>query len=246
MQKSIHPVSEQFIKIHPNKKVNIKIGDEVYRNIDVEFEKELAKPVKRQIGVNIVVSNGVINISDEDNVTISSNIPMGEPAKNPEKMKETFIKQFSKTGEGDFYIADIKIAPDAELSFLPVSVVNGLRRDLFGKLMLKRLEVYEKNRAFQKPLKHVQYFVPEVDYRANIHNKSAKEFYEKCGVKVLELSFETKEPNREAELMHCKHCIKYALNMCKSPKKLFLRDSHSKIYPLKFNCKACEMFVMKP
>ena len=32
----------------------------------------------------------------------------GEKANNPEKMKDTFIKQFSKTGESDFYIIDIK------------------------------------------------------------------------------------------------------------------------------------------
>ena len=160
-------------------------------------------------------------------------------------MEETFIKQFSKTGEGDFYIEDIKIAPDTVIPFMPISTVNELRRNLFKELMQRRLEVYEKNRVFQKPLKYAEYYTSEVDYRANVHNESAKKFYENCGVNVLEPSFETKEPDRAVELMHCKHCIKYALNRCKSPKRLFLRDSHSKIYPLKFNCQTCEMFVMK-
>ena len=46
------------------------------------------------------------------------------------------------------------------------------------------------------------------------------------------------------EFMHTKHCIKYALDMCKSPKKLFLIDEKGKKYPLKFDCKNCEMYVL--
>ena len=137
----------------------------------------------------------------------------------------------NKTGEGDFYICDIKIAPNIQLPFMPVSEVNELRRSLFKKLMQKRLEEYRTLKFKQGKLRYTRYFTDEVDYRANVHNKSAKEFYEKCGVKVNEYSFETKVPDRQVELMRCKHCIKYALNMCKSPKKLYLRDVHGKTYP---------------
>jgi len=161
-------------------------------------------------------------------------------------MKETFVKQFSKTGDSDFYIENIEITSDCKLPFMPIGAVNELRRTLFEKLMKKRLEVYNANKHYQKPMKHAKYFLPEVDYRANVHNKSAKEFYEKCGVKVKEYSLETNIPNRQIELMRCKHCIKYALNMCKSPKKLFLKDTHGKVYPLKFDCKKCEMCVLSP
>lgn len=230
--------------IYPNKKVNVLIGTKVYRNFDVEFEKELSKTVKRQIGINISINNKIIKLTDENSVSITETLPEGELANNPDKMKETFIKQFSKTGEGDFYICDIKIAPDAELPFMPISAVNALRRNLFEKLMHKRLEIYKQKRIKQKPIKHTKYFLSEVDYRANVHNSFSKEFYEKCGAVVIEYSLETKIPNRQIELMRCKHCIKYALNMCKSPVKLSLKDSHGKIYPLKFNCKNCEMSVL--
>ncbi len=232
------------VAIYPNKKVNITIGTDVYRNLDVEFEKELSKPVKRQIGVSISTHNKIIELTDEDSISITETLPVGEPANNPDKMRETFIRQFSKTGEGDFYICDIKIAHNTEFPFMPVSKVNELRRTLFEKLMQKRLEVYENNRTKQKPLKHTKYFLPEVDYRANVHNKFAEEFYRNCGAKVIEPSFETKIPKRQIELMRCKHCIKYALNMCKSPKKLSLKDSHEKIYPLEFDCKECLMKIL--
>ena len=238
------------VEVYPNKKVSLKIGDKVYRNFDSEFEKALEKPVKRQIGVGVnILANPActglnVVLTDEDSVSITAEIPSNEQAKNPEKMRETFIKQFSKTGEGDFYISDIKIAPDIELPFLQISGVNQLRRELFDKLMQKRLEVYEERRTFQKPMKHAKYFTSEIDYRGNVHNKQAKEFYEKCGAEVLEPSFETKQPDRQVELMRCKHCIKYALNMCKFPQNLLLRDERNKLYPLKFNCQKCEMSVV--
>lgn len=229
-------------KVYPNKLIKLNVGDKLYRNFDSEFEKEVSKPVKRQIGVNIEVNN-IVTLIDEDGITITKELPIGESANNPERIKETFIKQFNKTGEGDFYISDIKIA--TELPFMPVSAINQLRRDCFEKLMSKRIEHYNKElKEVQKPLKYAKYFLEEVDYRANIHNSAAKNFYEKCGVKVLEYSFERNKPKRQVALMRCKHCIKYALNMCKSPKNLVLRDLHGNIYPLKFDCKNCEMSVL--
>lgn len=228
--------------IYPNHKVNLKVGDKVYRNLDVEFEKEISKQVKRQIGVNIEISQDIV-ITDEDGVSISIHMPIGEKANNPKKMKETFVKQFSKTGESDFYIKDIKIA--TELPFMPVSEINNLRRELLDKLMNKRLEVYESNREKGKKLTIKPYYLKEVDYRANVHNSSAKEFYENAGVEVKEMSFENKKPSRQVPLMRCKHCIKYALNMCKSETHLVLRDEFGNIYPLRFNCKSCEMEVIR-
>ena len=236
------PSREGVYLIYPNKPVNLKVGDKLWRNLDVEFEKELQKPVKRQIGINVNISEKII-LTDENGVSISYSLPQGEKPNNPEKMQATFIKQFSKTGESDFYIEDIKI--NSPLPFMPVSEINHLRRELFEKLMLKRIEKYNNQiRQWQEPMQYTKYFSSEVDYRANIHNKSAEEFYIKSGANVKEWSLEYKKPNRPVALMHCKHCIKYALNMCKTEARLQLRDELGKTYPLIFNCKNCEMYVM--
>lgn len=231
--------------IYPNKPVDLKIGDELWRNYDVSFEKELLKPVKRQIGVNIVVNNN-ITIVDENGIQITQEILSTEKAQNPQKMEENFIKQISKTGETDFYIENIKV--ETELPFMPVSEINQLRRDLFDKLMQARLEIYEnKIRQIQNPMKHTEYFLKELDYSANVHNKAAQRFYEKSGVSCIsEQSFEIQKPNRQVALMRCKHCVKYALNLCRSPEQLVLVDELSKKYPLKFNCKNCEMMILSP
>lgn len=237
---SINKIKDGYI--YPNKPVKLNKGDILYRNLDVEFEKELAKPVKRQIALNIKIDNK-ITIADEDGICLIKELPVGERAKDPEKMKETFIKQLSKTGDSDFYIESLSI--NSEIPFMPVSQINELRRSLFGDLMQKRIMTYKETiQQKQKPMSYSRYYKDEVDFTANILNKSAKEFYEKCGAKVLEFSFEQKKPDREVALMHCKHCIKYALNMCKSPKKLILEDEYGKKYSLKFDCKNCEMFVI--
>lgn len=225
--------------VYPNRPVKFKAGDKIYRNVDVEFEKQVAQKVKRQIGVNINITDE-LTLVDEDGIKVSIPITGGEAAKNPEKMKETFVNQFSKTGESDFYIEDIKIA--SELPFMPVSQINELRRTAFEKLMQKRLDAYRREKS--KVIDYYPYYKPQIDYRENVHNLSAKDFYTKCGAEVCEMSLETELPKHPIELMHTKHCIKYALGMCKSPEKLVLRDEYGKVYPLKFDCKKCEMSVL--
>ena len=225
--------------VYPNRPVKFKAGDKIYRNVDVEFEKQVAQKVKRQIGVNINITDE-LTLVDEDGIKVSIPITGGEAAKNPEKMKETFVKQFSKTGESDFYIEDIKIA--SELPFMPVSRINELRRSAFDKIMQKRLDEYKREE--HKNLVYCPDYKSQIDYRGNVHNLSAKDFYKKCGAEVCEMSLETELPKHPVELMRTKHCIKYALGMCKSPEKLVLRDEYGKVYPLKFDCKKCEMSVL--
>ena len=228
--------------VYPNRQIKINKNTKIYRNVDVEFEKELLKPVKRQIGVRVELSGNVIKLTDEDGVSVSEKIISTEKAKNKEKMKETFVKQFSKTGESDFYITEISI--DSELPFMPVSEINQIRRDAFSKLMQKRLSDYK--RELQKPLKEAEFYKKELDYRANISNKTAEEFYKSSGSEPEEYCPEVKLPSRQIELMRTKHCIKYALKMCKSPQKLFLQDEKGVKYPLLFDCSKCEMAVLSP
>ena len=237
----VEKVSEGFL-VYPNRQIDIKRDTDIYRNLDSEFEKQLFSPVKRQIGVKATVKNGKIVLIDENSVSVSAEIPGFEHAKNQEKMNETFTKQFSKTGESDFYITEIKI--ESDIPFMPISQINQLRRDALSELMEKRLSLYTREK--QKPLKYAQYYKRELDYRANISNKAAEQFYKNCGSNPKEYSLETKLPERQVELMRTKHCIKYALKICKSPQKLFLQDEKGVKYPLIFDCKNCEMAVMSP
>ena len=146
----------------------------VYRNLDTCFEKELSAPVKRQIGVNIYVKNNIITLTDEDGYSVETGI-QGEIPQKPQE--ENFIKQMKKTGESDFYIKDIKI--ESTIPFMPVKGVNELRRILFTQLTKLRIESYPNK--IQKPMKYVKYYQDKVDFRANVLNKEAAEFYKLCG-----------------------------------------------------------------
>ena len=226
-------------KIYPNKMSGIRTGIDIYRNFDSNFEKQLTNSkVKRRIGVRFKLVDGILYAEDEDKNSVQIKLPAGEIPKNHDKMKENFISQMNKTGESDFYAENIEI--NGELPFLPVSKINELRRNILSELMKERLKNYP--RQFQKPLKIVKFPIKELDYRANVHNNCAKEFYEKCDSKVCQMSAES--GSKANELMRTKHCLKFAFNMCKSPKKLYLIDEKGKKFPLLFDCKNCEMVIL--
>ncbi len=228
-------------KIYPNKMDGIRVGLEVYRNFDSKFEKQLENSkIKRQIGVKFQYSNGGLKAVDEDLNFVEVTVPEGEVPKNPEKMRETFINQLKKTGESDFYADSIELC--GELPFMSVSTVNELRRNILDELMRERLKNYK--REIQQPLKYAKFPLEKLDYRANVHNKEAKCFYENCGCRVCEMSAES--GTLPTELMRTKHCLKFAFKMCKSPKKLFLIDEMGQHYPLEFDCKHCEMIISAP
>ncbi|MBR1460152.1 DUF3656 domain-containing protein [bacterium] len=147
-----------------------------------------------------------------------------------------------------FYLLGINIA-DKELPFIPISGINKLRRELLQKLMNKRIECYSKN--VQNPISYAKYPENKLDYTANIMNKSALNFYKNCGCESCEFALETKsEIPHNIELMRTKHCLRFACGLCsksvKYDKKLYLTDDKGKNYPLKFDCKKCEMVVLSP
>lgn len=227
-------------KIFPNKMDNIKIGIELYRNQDFEFLKKLENTkFKRKIKVDFNFDNGILTAIDENKNKISLKLTENELPKNPEKMKENFVNQLQKTGESDFYVDRIEIANN--LPFLPIAKINEYRRDILNLLMQERLKNYPRD--LQKPLQYVCFPQKEIDYRGNIHNQTAKEFYQNCNCNVTEMSVESSGNFNDKELMRTKHCLKFAFNMCKSPKKLYLVDEKGKKYKLEFDCKNCEMVI---
>lgn len=234
------------LRIYPNKMDGIRVGTEIYRNFDFEFEKTLKNSKTcRKILANIEFSLGKIKITDEDNNGIEIEYNFEEFAQNEEKMCENIINQLKKSGESDFLIQNV-VLKLKKPPFLPVSKLNELRRNLLEKLMMQRLKAYV-------PLKPAtlddlqQYPQQEIDYKGNVLNKNAKEFYEKHGCKVIEPAIEgIKLSNSQKDdkcAMTTKHCLKYAFNMCKSPKNLYLIDEKGKRYRLKFDCSKCEMEI---
>lgn len=231
-------------KVYPNKMDGIKTGLLLYRNFDSKFEKLLDNSkTARKIGVSFKISGGQLYAEDEDNNSVNIKLPDGDSPNNLEKLKENFIIQLNKTGASDFYTADVKIEDD-NLSFLPVSKINELRREVLDLLMAERLKNFEK--ITQKSMSYTIFPNSNIDFRGNVYNKEAEAFYNNCGSKVCERALESSDKIVSGiELMRTKHCLKYAAGICKTPsKKLYLLDSKGKKYPLKFDCKNCEMVIL--
>lgn len=227
--------------IYPNNMPKIKTGMGVYRNYDALFNKKLnVAKIYRKIGIEIRYSEKILYVVDEDGNTAELYINECETAKNQKKMNENFKEALMKTGDSDFYIKEINILSD--VPFMPISKANEYRRGILDKLLKERVKNYKREK--QKPLRYLQYPLKELDYRANVYNNDALAFYKNCGVNITEMAFEKNPPKHPVELMRTKHCIKYALNMCKSLTQLYLLDEYGKKVKLAFDCKNCEMVIL--
>ena len=228
-------------RVFPNKMPEVKVGTELFRNVDSKFLKKMENAeFKRRIKVDFEFENGILTAVDEDKNKVKIQFLENETPKNPEKMLENFKNQLQKTGESDFYTEKISI--NGNLPFLPISKINEYRRKILALLMQERLKNYPKE--VQKPLNYAKFSKETIDYRGNVHNKVAKEFYKNCDCEVCEMSVESTNNYSGKELMRTKHCLKFAHNLCKSPKKLFLIDEKGKKYRLEFDCKNCEMIIL--
>ena len=237
-------------RIYPNKMDGIKVGTEIYRNVDSEFEKTLKNSKTcRKIEVNINFDLGKIYATDKDNNSVEIDYKFEELAQNEEKMIENIQNQLKKSGESDFLIKNVQISTD-KIPFLPVSKINELRRELIRNLEKEREVKSKKQKA--KSDEPTFYPLPfafcseKIDYRANILNKYAKEFYENHGCKVTEMALESGIRKSDKCVMTTKHCLRYAFNMCNAEdakKQLYLIDEKGKKYPLEFDCKNCQMEI---
>ncbi len=233
-------------RVYPNKMDGLKTRLILYRNFNSKFEKQLeTSKTVRKIGVSIIIENSKIIAIDEDSNSVNINLPDGEIAQNIEKLKQNYASQFNKMGDSNFYLMDIKILDD-NLKFIPVSKINELRRILLNMLSEERLRNYKLKP--QKPIGYAEFPEREIDYKGNVYNSEAEKFYDNCNCKVIEPALEAQQSIKSnIELMRTKHCLKFATGLCgKACKKLYLVDSKAKKYPLKFDCKNCEMVVLSP
>ena len=90
----------------------------------------------------MTLKDGVIKLVDENHNKLERELLKGEAPINKEKAKETFIKQFLKTGESEFIVQNIKV--DENVDFYPVSQLNEIRRNLLEELMEIRLASYRQ------------------------------------------------------------------------------------------------------
>lgn len=243
-----------YPNIIPNKRLNIEIGTEVYRNLDFAFNKMMITNVsRRSIGINMILSeteNGFsLKAIDETGIECEKTILAEKQlANNLEDYDQKLLKLIDSLGNTPFHLEGFKNQVKDKY-FFQSSLIKSLRREVCEKLLAKREEEYEVDEVYLEK-NNYPYPEEELDYRANITNEKAKNFYLRHGVKKLEYGVEKTLTNDEIILMSSRHCLRYQLGQCLkrenvSPEyqgDLFLQDNRRR-FKLSFDCKNCMMEI---
>lgn len=250
-------------EVFPLKMPELSSGTLLYRNEDHEWEALLAKPsAERRLPVSFVLSElsdgfrltasaPVAPRFSEGRVETSLDFPMAiQSAEKPQV--ENIRRNLSKLGDTSFIIDEVAIETNGE-RFIPASVLSDMRRKV-TMAMEKVLQEFYKNHRDRRRAETLQTFTGQrFSYISNIANAKARNWLLARGAEDVSPAFEIRQP-REAQLMTCRHCLRYAFGQC--PKEtshrptwnepLFLRLPDGRQFSLYFDCKNCEMQVLKP
>ena len=240
--------------IFPSVIKGIKVGTKIYRNYNKNFDDKLSSVnLSRKIIARMKVRETSVGyiffLTDEENNTATYMLSKDmEFAQNTEKALSIMQVQLSKSGNTEFRIkeTDIKLK---NVPFVKVAKINEIRRLLTDKLRKIRRKNYKYSYR-TTPINVVEYPLNKVDYRANIYNDKALEFYKKRGVFVEELALESQKDTKNREVMISKYCIKNQLGLCpkqtsvkKYSEPFVLIDEFNKEYLVEFSCKECVMKI---
>lgn len=232
-------------------------GVDLYRNYNHSFNKKINTiPVERKIGLNIEIeeiNDGLkLKVVDEDNISTQLCINIiKEEAKNRERAFETIKKQLSKSGGTIFKVSSVKLNLNQPL-FIPVSVLNSARRELFELHIDNRIKSYVRN-EFRIKNSNIPYPFENLGYMNNVSNRLSEQFYKRHNVKSINKAFEISDDNSHNNvLMTTRYCIKYELGYCpihqapdnKLKEPLFIEGAPGK-FQLEFDCKNCMMKIIK-
>ncbi len=240
--------------VFPARMDGLRPGLELHRNLDKIFMDRLkASQATRKIRVVMSLSESPdglrLEMRDEDGN--QAEVQTGTPAQRAEKpvqALEMIKKQLGKLGDSEFMPHEIHLDLRT-VPFLPAAAWNELRRAAVHALRDAR----EKNRPLLAGGVQENDFpfpVQELDYRGNVLNQKAADFYQRHGVSRIEPAAESGLDLRGRRVMTSKYCLKYELDACprhggkvtvQEPLTLVDEDGHR--LRLVFDCGNCEMGV---
>lgn len=242
------------VRVYPAEIVDIAKNAVIYRNQDHEFDKVLSgKTSERKILLNILFSEDEtgfsIQIKDEEGVIVEQSFPSEkQPAKNSEIANRNITNQLSKLGNTIYEAGRVDISTKSDW-FIPVGQLNEWRRNMIEMLDAKREEAYQRPHRREQS-SNPQFPDTKLSYLGNVINEKAEAFYKQFGVEEVLPGFEAKA-DPSVPLMYCKYCIKHAMGWCPREgheahfvEPLFIQHKDER-FRLEFDCKKCEMLVVK-
>ncbi|MBR5056402.1 MAG: U32 family peptidase [Bacteroidales bacterium] len=207
----------------------LKKGMKVYRNFDLQFDRELEKNMPQRLveaAIDYSSNGGRTTLcarTAEGTQALISFEDSAELARNTETAEDAVRRQLGKkAGIFDFKCGSLEWD---EPRFYPASQLNAMRRDLADKLQETILREAEE-----------------------VREKAGKEaLAATSGIGAAQLTF-PRPP--KGEVMRTKYCIRHELGFCpkqkpsERPKEpLYLCNSGYRL-KLEFDCKNCEMIVI--
>ena len=239
-------------RIYPQTMPQIESGNELYRNYDCDFERLLSRPdAPRRIAISLLFSDSAFGFSlqavDESGVEHCVEIPFKKEVARSSQ-RDNIINQLGKWGNTPFEVSnvDVKLSDDW---FVPSSLLSEMRRTL-SDLILKNRRAGVKRTDMRLKENNIDYITTALDYKGNISNKFAQQFYKQHNVCDVQPAFEL-QGKENATVMFCKHCLKYSLGWCTksgkpSPYKepFYIVSGDGRKFRLAFDCKECVMRVV--
>lgn len=239
-------------RIFPQTMPHIESGDELYRNYDCDFERELSRPdAPRRIAIKLTFGeneNGfTLTATNEYGIECAIEQPFEkQQARSPQT--ENIITQLKKWGNTPFEVENVSVGL-SDNWFVPSSLLSEMRRTL-SEMLIDVCKERNKRADMYLNEKNVPFIDEKLDYKGNISNKLAKSFYESHNVSDIAPAFEL-EPVEKATVMFCKHCIRQSMGWCSKSgvrmpytEPLYLVSGDGRRFRLNFDCKECIMRVI--
>jgi putative protease len=237
---------------HLDKPLSLPPGTRIARNHDHDF-LEVLRRSKNNRHIFITLELGETGrgyrlvARDEDGISAEMTAETElESARDPEQAIRIARTCLTKSGGTPFVCREVLLTWQ-QPRFLPLSQLNGLRRDLLDALLEARLRAHPLVRVQRRP-DDIPYPEKRLSYTGNVLNRRARAFYERHGVTEITPAAESGIDLHGQRVMTTRYCIRGELGLCKSKlqaggfiEPLFLIDDQDQRLRLDFRCDACEM-----
>lgn len=242
--------------VWPNKMEGITKGARVFRNFDKAFETTLRQSRTRRTVTaagSLTIESGLITfrLQDEDGFTAETAIDNDFPiAGDWTKAHAVSQRQLARSGDTIFNITGVtvRMGNGVHPPFMPVSVLNALRRSVTDKLLQERVKAPVPRLSGHE---HRSYPYPAASLggEANVTNRLARQFYADHGVGAVAPAFDLRSSLDGECVMTTPYCIRRETGQCLKERpaytgELFLRRGTA-TYRLEFDCAACRMKLIK-
>jgi putative protease len=232
----------------------IRVGTLMFRNHDHAFLTRVKTArMERRVRVTLTLLTGpggvAILARDEDGVEARYDIAcIVHAAKDPDAALATAHRQLMKAGDSDYACSEVTIEADP-VPFLPVSVLNGMRRGALSALSAAR-EERRPRVAGGAIANDAPYPERELTYLGNVLNRKAEAFYRRHGVAAVAPAAESGLDMRGRKVMMTRYCVKEQLGLCPRAgaddaveEPLVLVDEDGDRLRLDCDCTRCEMEI---